>query len=188
MKKIKESKREGISDAMVLTATGKKWEKWYAILDKVNAAKLPHTEIARYLYIHHLENKGWWCQMIANRYEQERGLQKKQKKPVEFQISISEAYDMPITYIYAAWMEENARKRWLKEVGMDFTSVIPNTSIRMIWNDKKTHVAVDFIEIGSKKTQVELVHGIFSQEVEVDKMKEYWRKKLRKFSEYLSNK
>jgi hypothetical protein len=180
VKKNAQSKREGISDDSVFAATGKRWDAWYAILDKADASTLSHTEIARYLYIHHLKNNGWWCQMIANRYEQVRGFRKKHQNAEGFQISVSATVPVPLIDLYAAWAGEAMRSRWLKEDGFEITKITPNVSMRILWIDKKTRVAVSFLEKGPAKSRVVIEHSKLPNELSVAKMKLYWKKKLEK--------
>src|SRR5215469_1117257 len=73
-KKPKETKRS--SDEAVKAKTGKVWAEWFKILDKAGAKKMPHKEIALYLY-EKQKLPAWWCQMVAVGYEQERGLRQK---------------------------------------------------------------------------------------------------------------
>ncbi len=62
-----------IGDEAVKAKTGKVWKEWFKILDAAGAKKMTHTEIARHLY-GKCKVPGWWSQMVANQYEQERGL------------------------------------------------------------------------------------------------------------------
>ena len=185
MKKV-EKQKAGISDATVLAATGKKWDAWYTILDKAKATSLSHTEIARYLYIHYLKNNGWWCQMIANRYEQTHGLRKKYQSKDGFEISVSVTISVNIFDVYAAWMNEKKRNSWLKEKGFEITNVTPNTSILIRWNDSITRVSVRFYEKGPLKSQVVVEHSKLVKESSVAEKKLYWKKKLSKLSALLT--
>jgi hypothetical protein len=74
MKKPKEAKR--MSDDAVKERTGKVWAEWFKILDKVDAKKWLHQEIAAYLYEKHKVSE-WWSQMVSVGYEHERGLREK---------------------------------------------------------------------------------------------------------------
>jgi hypothetical protein len=66
--------KEGLSEAAVLTATGKHPHEWFALLDAAGATAWTHTQIARWLHTEHDGIDGWWAQSITVRYEQERGL------------------------------------------------------------------------------------------------------------------
>jgi hypothetical protein len=75
MKKYNKSLRMG-DDEAVLRKTGRKWQQWFTVLDSVGAAKMPHKQIAEYLYEKH-GLSGWWSQVVTVVYEQERGLREK---------------------------------------------------------------------------------------------------------------
>lgn len=186
MEKKSPTIQQGISDDAVKQATAKTWDQWYAILDKAHAKTLTHTEIARYLYIHHLENNGWWCQMIANRYEQVRGMKKKYQRPDGFSVSISLTYPVSVTDVYESWTNESMRKKWLKEKDFEITAITPNTSLRILWNDLRTQVAVYFYEKSSVKTQVVVEHSKLPNGSTAADKKKYWKTKLEKLEKYLS--
>ncbi len=40
----------GISNKAIEKATGKTWEKWFAVLDNADAQKMEHKEIVNYLH------------------------------------------------------------------------------------------------------------------------------------------
>lgn len=67
------------SDDSVVSATGKAWAQWYAILDKWNVETHGHTATATYLREKH-KLPPWWAQAVTARYEWDRGLKGKQKK------------------------------------------------------------------------------------------------------------
>jgi hypothetical protein len=62
-----------ISDKAVQAGTGKGWDEWFRLLDARHTQGEGHTARARHLR----EQYGlspWWAQVIAIRYEWERGL------------------------------------------------------------------------------------------------------------------
>ena len=74
------AKTARISDSAVQAKTGKSWKQWFAILDAAGAMEMSHTDIARNLR----ENQNvpaWWSQMVANTYEQARGMRQKHQVP-----------------------------------------------------------------------------------------------------------
>ena len=87
MKRVAET-YGGISSAAVKKATGKTWREWLALLDKAQADKLPHKDIARWLQEKH-RLADWWGQMVTVGYEQARGLRLKHQKPDGFEISVA---------------------------------------------------------------------------------------------------
>lgn len=58
----------------------KKWNQWFAILDKAGAKKMTHQEIVKFLNSQH-DVGPWWQQMVTVTYEQARGLREKHEKP-----------------------------------------------------------------------------------------------------------
>jgi len=68
--------RGRVSDEAVEKATGKRWDRWFSILQKAGASDMNHTEIAYLLSTKYIKN-GWWAQMVTVEYE--RTLRKKKK-------------------------------------------------------------------------------------------------------------
>jgi Domain of unknown function (DUF4287) len=60
------------SDAVIQANTGKRWDEWFAVLDRWGAAQRPHAEIARWVGEEHGVG-GWWAQGVTVAYEQARG-------------------------------------------------------------------------------------------------------------------
>jgi hypothetical protein len=82
--------KAGLSEAAVLTATGKSPEEWFALLDAAGATGWSHTEIARWLFEEHNGIDGWWAQSVTVRYEQERGMRLPgQQSDGTFAVSVS---------------------------------------------------------------------------------------------------
>ena len=82
--------KAGLSEAAVLTATGKSPEEWFALLDAAGATGWTHTEIARWLFAEHEGIDGWWAQSVTVRYEQERGMRMPgQQSDGTFAVSVS---------------------------------------------------------------------------------------------------
>jgi hypothetical protein len=88
----KKSGPRGISEERVMEATGKGWEEWFALLDRWAADRggYKHQDAAKYLHTVPFtgqraklsrksattpeRNREWWAQVIAIRYEWERGM------------------------------------------------------------------------------------------------------------------
>src|SRR5690349_20694623 len=106
--------RARMSDAAVKAKTGRDWQQWFSILDRAGATKMSHKEIAEYLYDRQ-GVPGWWSQMVAVTYEQERGLREKHERPVCYCVSASMTFDVPLSTLYNNWGDEKLRSRWLKD-------------------------------------------------------------------------
>jgi hypothetical protein len=166
----------GISSAAVKKATGKTWREWLALLDKFDAAKLPHKDIVQRLQkTHRLPD--WWGQMITVGYEQARGLRVKHQKSDGFEISVTKTIAAPVERAFAAWRESALREQWLPRTPLTVRKATPHKSIRILWNDAST-LSVNFWPKGSLKCQIVPQHAKLPTPDAAEKMKEYWAEKL----------
>lgn len=172
-----------MSDEAVYTKTGKRWNEWFLILDEAGAVKWSHAQIAAYLY-DSLGVPGWWNQMVAVAYEQERGLREKHQKPSGYEISSSKTIAAPVERVYAAWDDLKSRKRWLKDAGFEVRKATPNKSLRITWVDGKTTVEANFYSKGEGKSQVAIQHGRL-EKADVVRQRAYWAEALGKLKEIL---
>jgi hypothetical protein len=172
-----------ISDAAVLTKTGKNWEQWFTILDEAGAMKMSHKHMAEYLY-DKLWVPGWWCQMIAVTYEQERGLREKFLKPDGYTVSAGKVVAVPVGNMYEHWNDKNLRSKWL-----DFKLIIrkatPNKLMRGMWTDGKTRVDAYFYEKARSKSQVSVQHTRLANSKQAESMKSYWKAALERLASVL---
>ena len=78
--KQKIHKSSEISDEAVKAKTGKFRKEWLSLLDSIEAYKMSHKDIARYLYEKY-QISSWWSQMVTVMYEKEKGLRDKHERP-----------------------------------------------------------------------------------------------------------
>lgn len=138
-----------MSDAAVKAKTGKNWQQWFAILNKANAKKMSHKDIAEYLY----EKRGvpgWWSQMIAVTYEQECGLRDKHQMADGYAVSASRTFEVSIGKLYNHWSDDELRKQWLKEQVVIRKATL-NKSMRIMWSHN-TYVDVYLYEKGASES------------------------------------
>jgi uncharacterized protein YndB with AHSA1/START domain len=176
MKKQEANKIAGISDEAVKSKTGKTWAEWIKVLDKAKAYEMPHKDIAIYLSEKH-QVPDWWCQMVTVGYEQARGLREKHERPEGYQVSASRTLDVPVTTLYAAWMDETLRARWLKRKSLAIRGATPEKSIRIAWAGKSS-VEVRFYARGQARSQVTVQHSKLPNADEGEKAKAYWAQAL----------
>ncbi|MFN7990589.1 MAG: hypothetical protein U0R44_00360 [Candidatus Micrarchaeia archaeon] len=165
------------SDEAVKAATGKIWSGWFKILDIANATKMNHTAIAALLY----ENLGcpaWWNQMIANQYEQERGMRKKHETADGYRIGVSKTFPLPVSKLFTAFEDRKIRDQWLKGGKIELTTTSRNKSIRARWG--VTRIDIDFHPKGDGKCQVSIGQSRIADGEAAEKMKAYWAKALEK--------
>jgi len=161
-------KAAGVSDEAVKARTGKRWEEWFAILDKAGAKKMNHRAITGWLDHEHSEVDGWWIQMITVAYEQERGLRQKYQKTTGFAASASKTVGAPLGKLYRRF--EALVK---KEKGAVIRKATPQKSMRITWGDG-TSVSVYFCAKGEAKSQVAVQHEKLSASKDVARMKKVW--------------
>ncbi len=166
-----------MSDEAVKAKTGKTWKQWFTILDKADAKKLSHQEIAQYLSTQ--QGVGpWWQQMVAVTYEHARGLRKQHERPDGYQISVSRTINVPIGKLYNAFANDRARNAWLAEDGLAVRKATTNKSLRVTWNDVKTSLEINFYPKGEDKSQVVVQHSKLPNAKASSTMKTYWGKAL----------
>jgi len=107
--------RRKIGDAAVAARTGRDFSQWLAALDGAGGARMSHQEIA----LHLIESYGlppWWAQMIAVRYEQERGLREAGQAADGWQGSAQRSISAPAARVWAILTRPRTRERWLGPV------------------------------------------------------------------------
>jgi hypothetical protein len=167
--------KERMRDAAVKAKTGRDWQQWYSILDKAGATKMNHKEIAEYLYDKQ-GVPGWWSQMIAVTYEQEKGLREKHERPDGYSVSASKTFEVPLSKLYKYWNDEKLRNKWLKD---EFTvrKATEGKSMRIKWNDD-TSVEVNFYGKGNSKSQAAVQHSKLASAKQVERTRSYWKAAL----------
>ena len=168
--------KERISDEAVKAKTGKTWEAWFKILDKADATKMTHTEIAALLY-DKFKCPPWWSQMVANQFEQERGLRKKHEMFDGYQISVSKTIQIQLSRIFSFCSNPKSRGGWLGE-SIEPSTVNKNKNIRSLWTDGKSRIEFAFYDKDGSKCQLVIQHNKIPDAKTAQKMKAYWKKKI----------
>jgi uncharacterized protein YndB with AHSA1/START domain len=171
-----------MGDAAVHAKTGKDWKQWFSILDKADATKMTHKEMAEYLYGKQ-KVPGWWSQMIAVTYEQERGLREKHQQADGYSVSASKTVQVPLSALYERWSDEKLRSKWLRDK-FTVSKETRNKSIRIKWPDK-TSVEVYFYKKSESKSQVNVQHGKLADAKQVERMRAHWKAALDRLEDVL---
>ncbi len=170
--------RKGIGDEAVRAKTGRTWTEWFRVLDRAGAARMTHARIAAHL--HAAERlPAWWGQMVAVRYEQERGMRSpSQTCAGDFAASGSRVLAVPLAAAWKAWSEESERRRWLPDAPLVVTTATARKSLRARWGDTKGRVAVNFYAKGAGRSQVAVDHKGLADAAESARFKAYWAEAL----------
>ena len=163
----------GVGDDAVRKATGKSWAQWFKALNAAGAKKLAHHDIAVMLHAK-FNVKPWWSKMVTVGYEQAHGLRVVHQKADGFSASVSRTIPVAVKWLYGAWEDSDARRRWLGGPDMTIRKATTNKSIRITWGSGDSSVAVMFYARGKNKSQVTIEHSRLKTEKDVARMKEFW--------------
>ncbi|MGI0028954.1 MAG: hypothetical protein ACREAQ_04480 [Nitrososphaera sp.] len=172
-----------VSDAAVKKMTGKNWQQWFAVLDKAAGTRMSHRKLAEHLH-QKLGVPGWWSQMIAVTYEQERGLREVHQKADGYAVSASRTFQVPVGVLYRQWSDAKIRGMWLRE---KFTvrKETKNKSMRITWGDGRTSVEVYFYSKGDSKSQVSVQHSKLASSKDVELARSRWKGALERLAKIL---
>ncbi len=167
-----------MSDDAVKAKTGMDWYGWFKLLDKAEAAKLPHKDIANLLYDKD-KVPGWWAQMVTVEYERARGLRDKHKKTEGYSVSVSKTIDVPLSKLYAAVADDAKRKKWFPTSSFKPSSQTKDKYFRGAWRDG-ARLEIGFYAKGAGKSQINVQVNKMAKKSDVEKERTTWKKALEK--------
>ncbi len=175
-----------ISDAAVVTATGKTWQEWFGLLDAGGAREMSHPQIVAWIQKNHPEVSAWWQQSLTVNYEKARGKRVKYENPEGFQVSRSKTLPSSAARVYQAWEDPAKRAAWLADPGFTLRKGTPGKSLRITWVDGKTNIDVELYPKGEEKVQISVQHTRLESAGQAEAMKAYWSEMLGRLAEYLA--
>jgi hypothetical protein len=165
--------------------TKRTWGEWVALLDAWGAANKPHPEIARWLG----EEQGvppWWTQDITVRYERHIGRRVLgQRADLSFVASATKTIGAPAVRLSDAWLDERLRERWLPDIELTLRTANPARSARFDAPGLGGRVVVGFDQLTEGRGRVSIEHENLPDKAAVDRMKAFWRERLRALKELL---
>jgi hypothetical protein len=173
-----------VGDEAVKAKTGKKWHEWFDILHNGSTRNLSHQDMTAFLGRQY-DLSDWWCQMIANAFEQHAGRRGQHQRPEGYEISESKTFPVEVKILYECWSSVEERGRWLQESSFKVTTLTRNRSIRAQWEDGKSRLSVDFYPKGKDKTHVVVQHSRLDSLEAAEKMQTFWKNQLSKLDELL---
>jgi hypothetical protein len=175
----------GMGDEAVRAKTGKTWKQWVRALDVVDAAEMPHRDIARHVGGTY-DLSGWWAQTVTVGYERIRGLRDVgQRRGGAYEANKSRTLPVPIGRLYRAFTDARTRRRWLPGVELEFRKETPEKSLRIAWPDG-TRVHASFTAKGDAKSQVAIQHAGLATRADATKRKAYWQERLDALGELIA--
>ena len=168
--------RARMSDAAIRAKTGKTWAQWVRVLDAIDAARMPHREIASHVRTTYAID-GWWAQTVTVGYERIRGLREAgQRRDGAYEFSKSRTFSVPVPVLYRAFTSPKIRARWLGDVALTVRKATPNKSMRITWPDR-TSVEVQFAPKG-KKSHASITHTKLASKDAAAKLRAWWHERL----------
>ena len=173
-----------MSEEAIRRRTGRGWEEWFDILDEWGGVDRTHGEIASWLS-EHQGISGWDAQSVTVSYERVRGMRSVGEGVHGFTANASKTVAVPVDRLYAAFVDESVRVRWLPDGQLSLRTATEAKSIRFDWGDGATRVNVWFEPKGDAKSTATLSHERLPDGPDADRMKAYWRERIAALKELL---
>lgn len=195
-----------IRDEKVATATGKRWEQWFRILDRWKAIDKGHKETARHLHAAY-GLSAWWSQTVTIEHERARGVRETmQRTSGTFATDVTRTIDCGIRKAFAAWRDPAHLSAWFtKKAEQDFRAggrysnadgdrgtflaVEPPRRIRFTWENPNHHtgsvVEVRFARKEDGRTVVRLTHARLGTKAEAEDLRGAWSWAMDSLKSYL---
>lgn len=183
-RKRAEDSQAGLASALELAseerlreATGRNWHEWLAILDRWGARERKHGETVEFLISEHAV-PGWYAQTVTIGYERARGMRQKHQQPDGFTIYASKTVGVPLDVLFAAFVDQPTRERWLADGSMSVRSSQPGKVARFDWADGHSRVQVTFEEKGPARSTAHVAHERLPDADAAELAKAFWKKRL----------
>jgi hypothetical protein len=174
------------SDETIRRRTGRGWEEWFDLLDEWGAPERTHRETARWVAeLQGVDPLAWNAQAVVGSYELARGLRVVGEHADGFTVTASKTVAVPVERLFAAFVDESLRARWLPDGELRQRTVIEPRSARFDWGDGDTRVVVGFQAKGDSKSMAALQHVRLADAEEAERMKAFWRERVATLKEVL---
>ena len=179
------AKLAGMADAVVKEKTGRDWTEWVTTLDKHEAERKQHGEIAS-LVSGTYKVADWWSQMVTVGYERIKGLRARgQRRDGSYEASKSKTFNVSVKTLFDAWQDASKRKRWLEADGVRVRTATAPKSMRLGMSDGGI-VAVWFMPKGAGKSSVALAHTKLPDLETANRLKKFWGVQLDSLADFLN--
>jgi uncharacterized protein YndB with AHSA1/START domain len=159
-------------------ATGRGYAEWFELLDDWGAPGRPYREIAGWMTTTHgISN--WWAQKLIVEYEQARGIRPPGvRRNGTFEVGATKTVDVPVARLYAAFVDNGLRERWLPGVTLTQGAATPERSARFGWEDGSTRLSASFTPLGDARSQVAVQHERLPNADKAAEMRAFWRERV----------
>src|SRR5690606_14971016 len=167
----------GMADEVLRARTGRTWAEWVAVLDRAEAHRLSHRDIAR-LVTTELGVGMWWSQAVTVGYERIRGLREVgQGRDGRFNAGKSRTFAVGASTLFAMAKDPRRRRTWLPDGPTRVRSTVPNRSVRPDWPGG-SQVILHLTPKGPAKTTLTVEHARLTSKADVEKSKAFWHERL----------
>jgi uncharacterized protein YndB with AHSA1/START domain len=168
--------RARVSSEAVRERTGRGYDEWFAVLDDWGATGRTHKEIAAHL-VEERGVAGWWAQSLTVAYEQERGMRAPGQRKDGYSANASKTVRAPMEEIFAAFVEEGIRERWL--AGLELTVLSDNPPKRVTADlADGTRVVLYLTAKDTDRVSVAVEQSRLADAESIAEAKEFWRERL----------
>jgi hypothetical protein len=172
------------SDEKLVEATGKGWLAWIAILDAWGAQEQTHPATVTYLANEHAA-PAWWRQTITVGYQRVRGMRRKHQQADGYSVYASRTIGVPVERLFAAFVDDEIRARWLEDGTMTGRGAQPTRVARFDWEGGPTRVMVTFDAKGPAKATAYVTHERLPDPEAGEAAKAAWKDRLAALKRFL---
>jgi hypothetical protein len=177
------SHSSSMSDAVVRARTGRDWAGWFGLLDRQEADKLAHREIAQILSRRH-RLPDWWAQMVTVEYERGRGVRARHQGPDGFSVAISKTLSTRLRHLYQFTARAGERRKWFPAGAFEPSSQTKDKYFRGRWK-RGRRIDIGFYARRRGKSQIAVQVSRLASKGEVEPVRASWRAALRKLESLL---
>ncbi len=118
----------------------------------------------------------WWQQCVTREFEKSIGRFEETAEGCE--ITVQQTIHRPAAAIYAAWVEEPLRNRWLRRSDFVPTSFDAPRSVQGRWKPDGSHLEVDVEDAGEGACRLTIRQRGLSNRTRAEEMKAFWKSAL----------
>jgi uncharacterized protein YndB with AHSA1/START domain len=165
------------SEEAVLSATGRSYPSWFALLDEWGATARRHAEIAAWLAEEH-GVAPWWRQSVTVAYERARGMRAVHQMPSGFTVGVTRTIATAPEVALAAFTDPVVRRRWLGDIDVSQRRTTAAGNVRFDWPDPPSRLVVYAGPKGAAKTLVSVSHERLADADTAAREKSAWKERL----------
>lgn len=175
---MKRVKSQTISSKSVEKATGKSWDVWFTLLEKMKARDMTHKDIARKLGDEYGVD-GWWAQNITVEFERMIGRREiGQTRDSNYQTGASKTLGGTMDDVLKAWQKLVGNARDFNGVTFSAEPGITKTDRWRYWRvnlTDGTKITVAISNKGSGKSHLAISHEKLPDAEAFERWKLYWK-------------